>query len=45
MKVVLTTQVEMETRMMLEEYCGRTKEPITQTVNDAIVQFINEKGA
>ena len=45
MKVVITTNIEYDTRIALDEYCKRTETPLTQVIDEAIKKYLEENAA
>jgi hypothetical protein len=43
MKVNLNTTIELETRLLLDEYCKKSGESIAQTVDNSLVYFLQSK--
>lgn len=44
MKVVITTNIEYETRISLDEYCKKTGTPLTVVIDNAIKQYLKREG-
>ena len=43
MKVVITTNIEYETRVALDNYCAETGTPLTQVIDESIQRYLREK--
>lgn len=43
MKVVITTNIEYETRIALDKFVEKTGLPLTQVIDEAIKRYINEE--
>ena len=44
MKVVITTNIEYETRMLLDEFVKQSGIPLTQVIDKAIRQYLVNEG-